>query len=60
MRVQSSINFQKKFAQHQSASCQPDPINNLVDLLLWFREHAIAVTADVEPMIMQIAMIEKH
>ena len=37
----------------------PDLINNLVGLLLRFRENPVAISADIEAMFMQVGIIEK-
>ena len=37
----------------------PDLINNLVGLLLRFRENPVAISANIEAMIMQVGIIEK-
>ena len=38
----------------------PDLLNNLVVLILRFREKPVAITADIEAMFMQVGIIETH
>ena len=57
-RVSNAASTFKRNSLNSNLLTGPDLLNNLVGLLLRFRENYIAITADFEAMFMQVSIIE--
>ena len=57
-RVSNAASTFKENSLNSNLLTGPDLLNNLVGLLLRFRENSIAITADIEAMFMQVGIIE--
>ena len=57
-RVSNAASTFKGNSLNSNLLTGPDLLNNLVRLLLRFRENSIAITADIEAMFMQVGIIE--
>ena len=58
-RVANAASIFKGQSLNTNLLSGPDPINNLIGILLRFRQKPIAVMADIEAMFMQIAIISE-
>ena len=58
-RVSNAASVFKGNSLNSNLLTSPDLINNLVGLLLRFRENPVAISADIEAMFMQVGIIEK-